>query len=147
MIKGLTGGRHVVVDGGSTSLPYVNQNSPDSFAGLLRIYGSDLQYYQNGAWVTLNTSYATVGLDGSSDAAIKWAQSKMAFESSEIAARDYMKRRAREFPSLQKALESVERAEANRDSEVKEAIANFHLLDKIAGEVDKAGMMMPQSSP
>lgn len=148
MIKGLTGGRGIVVDGGGTALPYVNQNSSDSFSGLLRIWGSDLQYYQNGVWTTLPTSYATVGLDGSSDHAIKWVQDKMAYEQSERASRDYMKRRAKEIPALAKALEAIERAEANRDQEVKEAIANFHILDKIAGEpVNDAGMEMPMSAP
>lgn len=150
MIKGITGGRGIVVDGGATALPYVNQNSSDSFSGLLRIWGSDLQYYQNGSWTTLPTSYATVGLDGSSDLAIKWVQDKMAHEQSERASREYMKRRAKEIPALQKALESIERAEANRDQEVKEAIANFHILDKIAGDtVNDAGMndSMPMSAP
>lgn len=152
MIKGITGGRGVVVDGGGTSLPYVNQNSSDSFSGLLRIWGTDLQYYQNGSWTTLQTSYATVGLDGSSDLAIKWVQDKMAHEQSERASRDYMKRRAKEFPALQKALESVERAEANRDNDVKEAIANFHIMDKIAGNPDTdagmaVSMQMPMSAP
>lgn len=148
MIKGLTGGRGVIVGGGGTSLPYTSQNSNDSFAGLVRIWGSELQYYNNGTWSTLPSSYATVELDGSTDAVIKWAQDKMAKESSDRVARDYMKRRAAEIPALQKALESIERAEAARDTEVTEAIANFHILDKIAGEpVNDAGMEMPMSSP
>jgi hypothetical protein len=55
-----------------------------------------------------------------------------------------MKDRAKLFPSLQKALEAVERAEADRDIEVKRAIENFHVLDKIAGQPvdDNAGMMI-----
>lgn len=150
MIKGLTGGPGVLVSGGNTALPYVNQNSSDSFSGLLRIWGNDIQYYTNGVWNTLPSSYASVTLDASADTAIKWAQAQMAKESSDKAARDYMKRRAAQFPSLQKALESIERAESIRDQEVKEAIENFHLLDKIAGEpVNDADMEVsaPMQSP
>lgn len=150
MIKGLTGGQGVLVSGGGTSLPYVNQNTSDSFSGLLRIWGNDIQYYSNGMWTTLPTSYASVTLDASTDAVVKWAQSKMAFEASEKASRDYMQRRAREIPALAKALESIERAESTRDQEVKAAIENFHILDKIAGEpVSDAGMEVstPMSAP
>lgn len=148
MIKGLTGGAGVMVDGGNTALPYVSQNVNDSFSGLIRISGSDMQYYNNGCWTHLPSSYATVRLDGSAEIALRWVQDKMAHEQSERASRDYMKRRAIEFPTLQKALEAIERAEAERDSEVKRAIDNFHILDKIAGEpVNDAGMEMPMTAP
>lgn len=150
MIKGLTGGQGVVVSGGGTALPYVNQNTADSFSGLLRIWGNDIQYYSNGMWTTLPTSYATVNLDSSADSAIKWAQSQMAYEASQKASRSYMERRALEIPALAKALEAIERAEAKRDQDVREAIENFHILDKIAGEpVNDAGMevSMPMSAP
>jgi hypothetical protein len=146
MIKGLQGGPGLFVDGGSTALPYVNQNSSDSFSGVMRIYGSDIQYYQNGAWVTLPTSYATVRMDGSTESALNWAKAQMAKEGSDYVARQYMRDRAKLFPSLEKALEAVERAEENRDIEVKRAIENFHVLDKIAGQPvddENAGMMAP----
>ena len=67
MIKGLTGGPGVLVSGGNTALPYVNQNSSDSFSGLLRIWGNDIQYYTNGVWNTLPSSYASVTLDASAE--------------------------------------------------------------------------------
>ena len=133
MIKGLMGSDGVIVDGGNNSLPYHSPNSNDSFSGVLRLNGADIQYYSNGAWNNLPTSYATVRMDNS---IMAWVRDKQAKEASDRAARDYMVRRAKEFPSLQKALEAVERAEAERDNNVKEAIANFHLLDKIAGEAD-----------
>lgn len=152
MIKGLAGGRGVIVDGGGTAMPYTNQNANDSFSGVLRISGGDIQYYNNGAWSILPSSYATVNLDAGTESLLNWVRDKQAMESSEKVARDYMKRRAREFPALQKALEAVERAEANRDTEVKEAIANFHIMDKIAGDSgNDAGMavsmQMPTSAP
>ena len=144
MIKGIMGSNGVIIDGGATSLPYVNQNSNDSFSGLVRIHGTDLQCYQNGAWISIPSSYATVRLDASVDSVLNWARDKMAFENSEKASRNYMKSRAMQFPSLQKALEAVERAEAERDSEVKEALANFHLLDKIAGQDADVNQPMSQ---
>jgi hypothetical protein len=133
MIKGLMGSDGVIVDGGNNSLPYHSPNSNDSFSGVLRLNGTDIQYYSNGAWNNLPTSYATVRMDSN---IVAWVRDKQAKEASDRAARDYMVRRAKEFPSLQKALEAVERAEDERDSKVKEAIANFHLLDKIAGQED-----------
>ena len=136
MIKGLMGATGVIVDGGNNSLPYHSPNSGDSFSGVLRINGTDIQYYNNGSWNNLPTSYATVRLDASMESVMNWVRDKQAQEASNRAARQYMERRAAEFPSLQKALEAVERAEAERDNNVNEAIANFHLLDKIAGEAD-----------
>ena len=138
------GSNGLIVDGGNNSLPYVNQNSNDSFNGLIRIYGTELQCYQNGAWTSIPSSYATVRLDASVDSVLNWARDKMAFENSEKASRNYMKSRAVQFPSLQKALDAVERAEAERDSEVKEALANFHLLDKIAGQDADVNQPMSQ---
>lgn len=142
MIKGLMGADGVFVDGGNNSLPYHSPNSNDSFSGVLRLNGSDIQYYSNGAWNNLPTSYATVRMDSS---IMSWVRDKQAKEASDKAARDYMVRRAKEYPGLQKALEAVERAEAERDNSVKEAIANFHILDKIAGEADNS--FMPMSAP
>lgn len=134
MIKGLAGGPGVVVDGGSTSLPWTSQNASDAFGGVLRISGGDIQYYSNGTWISLASSYATVRLDPSTESVIKWARDKQAMEASEKASRDYMIRRAAEFPSLEKALQAVERAEGIHHQVVKDAIANFHLMDKIAGQ-------------
>jgi hypothetical protein len=131
MIKGLMGSDGVFVEGGNNSLPYHNPNSNDSFSGLLRLCGTDIQYYSNGAWNNLPTSYATVRMDSN---IVNWVRDKQAKEASDKAARDYMKNRARDFPALQKALEAIERAEESRDTEVKRAIENFHILDKVAGD-------------
>ena len=144
MIKGIIGSDGVIVDNGNTSLPYHSPQQGDGFSGVLRLNGTDLQYYSSGAWINLPTSYATVRMDAS---VTSWVRDKQAQEASERTAREYMKRRAREFPSLQKALEAVERAEGSRDQAVKDAIANFHILDKIAGQADDSGMMVPMSAP
>jgi hypothetical protein len=143
MIKGLMGGRGVVVDG-NTTLPWTSQNANDSFSGLVRINGGEFQYYSNGTWQSLPSSYATVNLDASTESIVNWVRDKQAMEASERAARQYMERRAMEFPSLQKALEAIDRAEDAKDQAVRDAIANFHILDKIAG---KAEDNIPMQAP
>lgn len=133
MIKGLMGSTGVIVDGGNNALPYHSPNSGDSFSGVLRLNGSDIQYYSNGAWNNLPTSYATVRLDAGVESVMNWVRDKQAKEASDRAARQYMERRATEFPGLQKALEAIDRAEDAHNQAVRDAIANFHILDKIAG--------------
>lgn len=106
MIKGLMGQQGVVVDGGNTSLPYVSQNDGNSFQGLMRIRGNDVQYYDNGCWNTLPTSYATVRLDANTESLLQWcrAQQQIAMRRTELAAK---------HPALEKALEAIQRAEEN----------------------------------
>ena len=121
----------VFVEGGSTSLPYVNQNSSDSFSGVMRIWGSDIQYYQNGAWVTLPTSYATVRMDSS---ILSWVRNKQAKEAEQQKELEYLKRRAEEHPSLKKAYEAIIRAEERLNRDIDKAVEDFKLLDKLVGE-------------
>lgn len=108
MIKGVMGTTGVIVDGGNTSLPYHSPNVGDGFSGVLRLSGSDIQYYSNGAWTSLPTSYATVRLDPHTDSLLKWceAQRTMAFRRTEMAA---------QHPALEKALAAIQRAEDNYD--------------------------------
>lgn len=71
------GARGLVVDGGNTSVPYVNQNINNPMQGMIRISGSDMQVFDGNNWVTLSTSYATVGLEPTAEEAIKWVRRKM----------------------------------------------------------------------
>lgn len=77
MIKGLQGVAHVVVSGGNTTVPYVSTNSNNPMQGMLRISGSDTQVFDGSTWMTLSTSYATVGLEPTAEEATKWARRKM----------------------------------------------------------------------
>jgi hypothetical protein len=146
MIKGLMGTNGVIVDSGNNSLPYVNQSSTDSFQGILRINGNDIQYYSNGAWVTLPTSYATVKLDSSTDSLLQWVRTKQAEEFEKQNARSNLVAKAKTHPSLEKAFEAIQRAEAARDADVKHAMDNFVLLEKIIGEENDYGSEMAESS-
>ena len=122
MIKGLMAGPGLTVNGGNTSVPYVNQNNSNPMQGMLRIWGSDMQVFDGTAWVTMSTSYATVELNGDSQSLLLWAREQ----------RDRQTRRehlAKDNPALQKALESIQRAEAN-----------FELIEKFV-ENDEPGIV------
>ena len=108
MIKGIQGLGGVQVDAGNTSLPYVNQNDSNTFQGIMRIRGNDIQYFDNGCWNNLSTSYTTVKLDANTESLLKWceAQRTIAFNRLEAASKN---------PALMKALEAIRRAEANFD--------------------------------
>jgi hypothetical protein len=77
MIKGLQGSAHVVVNGGNTSVPYVNQNINNPVQGMVRINGSDMQVFDGSGWLSITTSFATVALSPTTEEAIDWAKRKM----------------------------------------------------------------------
>ena len=75
MIKGLQGVSGLTVTGGTTSLPYVNQNN-NPMQGMIRVWGSDMQVFDGNAWISMATGYATVGLDQETQNLLSWAKSK-----------------------------------------------------------------------
>jgi len=105
------GSQGVIVNGGNTSLPYVNMSSGpmgNPMQGMLRLYGSDMQVFDGSSWITLSTSYATVELDARTQATLKWAEAQ----------RDISYKRmetVQKHPALTKALEAIAKAEANFD--------------------------------
>jgi hypothetical protein len=131
MIKGLMGSDGVFVEGGNTSLPYHSPSSGDSFSGVLRLNGTDIQYFSSGAWVNLPTSYATVRIDSN---IVNWVRAKQAKEAEQEKELSYLKRRAEEHPSLKKAYESIIRAEERLNKDIDKAVEDFKMLDKLVGE-------------
>ena len=108
MIKGLMAGPGLHVNGGNTSVPYVNQNNTNPMQGMLRIWGSDMQVYDGTNWMNFSSSYATVELNGDSQALLQWARGE----------RDRQFKReqlVKNNPALTKAHEAIMRAEANFD--------------------------------
>jgi hypothetical protein len=77
MIKGIQGIGGVQVNGGNTTVPYVSTNPNNPIQGMIRISGSDMQVFDGSTWMTLSTSYATVGLEPIAEEAIKWVRRKM----------------------------------------------------------------------
>jgi hypothetical protein len=108
MIKGLMSGNGLNVNGGNTSVPYVNMNNTNPMQGMLRIWGSDMQVYDGNNWMNLSASYATVELNGHSQALLQWveAQRNIALKRMEAVQKN---------PALIKAFEAISRAEANFD--------------------------------
>lgn len=108
MLKGITGGAGVVVNGGSTSYPYIPYNTNNPIQGMLRINGQDLQVFDGTAWINVGASYASVDLSPDAQSLIDWARK----ERDRQYKRDQL---VKNNPALQKAQEAIERAEANFD--------------------------------
>ena len=77
MIKGLRGDQGITVSGGDTSVPYINQNTTNPMQGMIRIWGSEIQCFDAGCWLNMNTSYATVSLGPELQVLLNWARRKM----------------------------------------------------------------------
>ena len=106
MIKGIMGNQGVVVNGGNTSVPYVNQNNSNPMQGMIRVYGSDMQVFDGANWQILSTSYATVSLDAETQDLLQWAKAQRTMAMNRLTL-------AQNNPALLKALEAVKRAEDN----------------------------------
>ena len=106
MIKGIMGNQGVVVNGGNTSVPYVNQNNSNPMQGMIRVYGSDMQVFDGSNWQILSTSYATVSLDAETQDLLQWAKAQRTMAMNRLTL-------AQNNPALLKALEAVKRAEDN----------------------------------
>jgi hypothetical protein len=108
MIKGLMGNGSIVVSGGNTSVPYINQNNNNPMQGMLRIFGNDMQVFDGTTWMTMSTSYATVDLNGEAQSLLQWAREQKAKQTEREA-------RIKKNPALQKAFDNIKRAEENFD--------------------------------
>ena len=128
MIKGITGGKYVMVQGGSSSDPYISPGSAG--AGMMRWNPNMncMEVNDGNTWKQLGMAYATVTLDAEAESILNWAKQE----------RDRQRlreKRIQENPALKKAYEAILRAEENYD-----------LLDKIIGDDHNAGPQV-QSSP
>jgi len=131
MIKGLMGSDGLFVENGNTTLPYISQNSNNPMQGMIRISGTELQVFDGTAWIMLPSSYATVRMDSG---IVNWVRDKQAKEAEQQKELDYLKRRAKEHPSLKKAYEAIIRAEERLNHDIDKAVEDFKLLDKLVGE-------------
>lgn len=98
MIKGIQGIGSVQVGGGNTMVPYVNQNITNPMQGMIRVWGSDMQVFDGSNWMNIGTSYATIGLDSSTEEIIMWAKRKMQEEQD-------LEERMERHPGLKQAYE------------------------------------------
>lgn len=108
MIKGVMSGNGITVQGGHASYPYIPQNSNNPIQGMMRINGQDIQVFDGSSWVQVDASFATVELNGETQALLQWAREQ----------RDKQTKREamiKDNPALAHALAAIERAEANFD--------------------------------
>ena len=108
MIKGLTGIKGIKVEDGDTSVPYINANPANPITGMVRVWGTDMQVFDGTSWLTMKTSYASVGLDPVAQEAVDWAKRKMQEE------KDLLQL-SKENPAVQIALENLKRAREQLD--------------------------------
>lgn len=101
MINNIMPGPGINVLGSSTGLPWIDTSRPS--AGLIR-FNNGFEVYDGNNWIRIDGAYPTVELDLSAQAAIRWANEKMAEE-------ERLKELAKKNPTLKDALESLRRAE------------------------------------
>lgn len=129
MIKGITGGKYIMVQGGSSSDPYISPGSAG--AGMIRWNPNMncMEVNDGNMWKQLSMAYATVTLDAEAESILNWAKQE----------RDRQRlreKRIQENPALKKAYEAILRAEENYD-----------MLDKIVGDCPICSDDEVQSSP
>ena len=104
MIKGITGGKYVMVQGGSSSDPYISPGSAG--AGMIRWNPNMncMEVNDGAVWKTIDMGYATVGLSADAESILDWAKQKRAEEL------EY-ERLAKDHPAIQIALENLNKAQ------------------------------------
>jgi len=108
MIKNVMGGPGVVVNGGNTTIQYINPSSENPMQGVIRVKGNDYQVFDGSTWQQLATGYASVSLDPETQDLLQWARTQRTLEMN----RKFL---IENNPALEKAYESIKRAEANFD--------------------------------
>lgn len=108
MIKNLTGGPGVIVNGGNNVSPYINQNINNPMQGMIRLNGSDFQVFDGMGWQQLATAYPSVSLDGETLDLLQWARTQRQLDLN----RKFL---IENNPALKNAWASIQKAEANFD--------------------------------
>jgi 23S rRNA maturation-related 3'-5' exoribonuclease YhaM len=102
MIRSITGGNGITVSGSVYSAPYID-NSRAS-AGMVRYNSGNVEVYDGSSWVTMQSGYPTIELDGVTQEAIQWVKRKMIEEKR-------MLELAKTHPAVADALAAQQRAE------------------------------------
>ena len=105
MIKGITAGTMIDVQGGSSG-PYVYGNPTSQGVGNMQYNTSNqrLEVWDGNTWQQLNMPMPTVSLNSSAVAAITWAMGKMAEEAR-------LEELSKKHPAVNAAYENLKRAE------------------------------------
>ena len=108
MIKNITGGAGIIVNGGSVSFQSVPMNANNPIQGMLRLNGQDIQTFDGSGWVTVGASYANVSLDTESLDLLQWVRTQRQMELNR-------KTLIANNPALKNAWVAIQKAEANFD--------------------------------
>lgn len=108
MIKGITGSRYVVVDGGSVLPPYISPGARSS--GMVRWNDStnELEVYDGMNWQRFHSTHTTIQLDSAATQALDWVREKMKKEEEYIAL-------SKKHPAVKAALDNLENAKQHLD--------------------------------
>lgn len=102
MIRNIVGGSGIMVSGSAYSAPYVDASRPS--AGMVRYNNGNIEVYDGGSWLTMQSSYTTIELDHETREILQWAQNRMVEE-------ERMKALADKHPAVADALAARERAD------------------------------------
>ena len=102
MIRNITGGQGIMVSGSAYSAPYVDTSRPS--AGMVRYNNGNIEVYDGGSWLVMQSSYPTIELDSETREILRWAQNRMVEE-------ERMKALADKHPAVADALSARERAD------------------------------------
>ena len=101
MINNIMPGVGINIIGSGTGAPWIDMNRPS--AGMIR-FNNVFEVYDGSNWIRMEGSYPTVELDAGAQAAIRWANGKMAEE-------QRLKELAKTNPTLKDAIDALQRAE------------------------------------
>lgn len=103
MINRISGSKTVVITGGDSPGPSVNNYNNSTMVGMVRYNHYQLEVYDGSGWVAIAPSPVTIDLSGSANAAINWALTKMTEEAQ-------LERLSAEHPAVKAAYENMKRA-------------------------------------
>ena len=101
MINNIMPGTGINIIGSGAGTPWIDMNRPS--AGLVR-FNNGFEVYDGSNWIRMDGAYPTIELDLGAQAAIRWANEKIAEEKR-------LKELAETNPALKDAIDALQRAE------------------------------------
>ena len=114
------GSRGINVLSGNNSLQYVNQNTNNPMQGMVRIWGTEMQVFDGSNWQNIQSSYATVELDGETQQLLDYVRKKQR-EEAEIEAL------SNDHPAVRIAKENLNKVKAELEQAEKQLRATVIL--------------------
>ena len=103
MIRNIASGAGIMISGSmGYSAPYIDNTRAS--AGMVRYNNGNIEVYDGGSWLVLQSSYPTIELDSETREILQWAQNRMVEE-------ERMTALAAKHPAVADALAARERAD------------------------------------